>query len=279
MKKGLRAIFILVILSGLMIPLAIPISAAPVTVTYPNAHLYSMLLDDSWSLEENPVWDLTQGDLRLSYTIDLSKLNNRTVDSTILYDTAYVGLEDDTGEHHYGLMASSNPSVAAGGPNHQHCLQTEMDPSIPVESDESNYNVLANHQNTILDPPIGSDNSSGIWFDSEENPYNIVIIFHAINTTQGAMFATVNGVPQGFAPDYAEAGLSFTGDMTNMKLHARLMDRAWDPDSVWSICDVTNISATQYTTPQPQLLKGWLNGLKKGWDGSLFPPGWTKSGK
>jgi len=281
MKKGLRAIFILVILTGLMVPMAVPLSAAPITISLPNVTLDTMVFTPSWTLEENPIWDLTQGDLQLSYTIDLSELNYRTDTSPMKYDTVYVGLH--SGDDSYGFMASSNPNINPGEPNHQHCLQTEMEWDLPVDTDESDYNVLAIQPNTIQDPPIGSNDSSGIWFALAENPYNIVITFHAIDATQGVMFATVNGIPQGFAHNYAQAGLSFTGNMTNMRVYARLYDRAHIVDSVYSKCDLSNITVTQFTGQfmgsQPQMSLGWLKGMKKGWDGQDSPPGWIKNGK
>ena len=92
--------------------------------------------------------------------------------------------------------------------------------------------------------PIGTYDSYGIWYDRDGvdstqaaswgavnggtyntgGIYNVVIDYHALSATSATMFATINGIQQGFwdngyattAPNIYPAGLSFTGDMNQM---------------------------------------------------------------
>lgn len=92
---------------------------------------------------------------------------------------------------------------------------------------------------------IGTYDSYGIWYDRDGvdssqaaswgavnggtyntgGSYDIVINYHALSATSATMFATINGIQQGFwntnphataQPDIYPAGLSFTGDMNQM---------------------------------------------------------------
>jgi hypothetical protein len=64
----------------------------------------------------------------------------------------------------------------------------------------------------------GTYNTGGI--------YDVVITYHALSATSATMFATINGIQQGFwdngyattAPNIYPAGLSFTGDMNQMRV-------------------------------------------------------------
>lgn len=98
--------------------------------------------------------------------------------------------------------------------------------------DESSYD--ATDPDTITSE-FGTWNNKGFWFDrdgvdpwqddSAANTggiYEIVVSFHSIDSTLGTMFATINGLTQGFDTtdgdgfniDTDPAGKSFTGDLT-----------------------------------------------------------------
>jgi len=56
--------------------------------------------------------------------------------------------------------------------------------------------------------------------------YKVVVTFHAVNSTHGTMFNTVNGIKTGFyadewknaEPEYYPAGKSFEGDLTRLRV-------------------------------------------------------------
>ncbi len=104
--------------------------------------------------------------------------------------------------------------------------------------------VLVAASGAVQAGPIGTYDSYGVWFDRDGvdasqaaswgavnggtyntgGIYDVVIDYHALSATSATMFATINGIQQGFwdngyatpAPNIYPAGLSFTGDMTNM---------------------------------------------------------------
>ncbi len=81
MKKLLYILSSFALLIGLMTPMAKPVSAADLTtIAYGNfignANWFSTHFLDFFGSEVSvPVWDLTQGDLVLSYTLDMSYIN------------------------------------------------------------------------------------------------------------------------------------------------------------------------------------------------------------
>ena len=83
--------------------------------------------------------------------------------------------------------------------------------------------------------------------------YLIVIDFHAVGANEGTMFATVNGLTQGFPPglngDIDPAGASFTGDMTRMQ--AFLGGLMGDGTGVIRVSDLAVVSSP---IPEPATL-------------------------
>ena len=141
------------------------------------------------------------------------------------------------------------------------CLAAALMASTAVQAtDETAYNVMPN--GTIV-APFGTNASYGIWYDrdtvdpwQDADPttptpggsavpwgsvnggtyntggiYNIAIAYHAVNATTATMFATINGIQQGFwtngyatpAPNIYPAGLSFTGDMTDLQVFSSFL--------------------------------------------------------
>lgn len=232
--KKLVLLVVVALLAIMVMPL--PASASgPVTKNYGNITLYNNWQSGNF-LE---VWDLTQGDLNLSYTIDMSKI------ATAGWAVTEVGLRE----------------VGAGN----------MDPNLKGGWMQSNYIVGSTSPNKLIpndmhllskhgwlyqtydasDPgtlvtPYWSGNNYGFWFDRDgvdewqddlwgmvnggtyntDGRYNVVITYHAISSTLATMFATVNGIQQGLyiggwknaQPEFYPAGRSFTGDMTRMQV-------------------------------------------------------------
>jgi len=247
-----------------------------------------LTLSSPWTVTHwDDVWDLTQGDLTLSYTIDMNGLNQpgncATYDGSTLY--AEVGLrgegagdfnpgpfnvyqghcggwmtsDDDTwNDKGDGLTESCVPKDSTQDLDDKHCL------SASGGRGDRDYDVLLSDPDfvgpTRQDPwypgdptkvigAYGSFNNVGIWWDRDGvDPwqsttyantlgiYHIVITYHAIDDGLGVMFATVNGLPQGFyadpanwdgTPEYIPAGLSFKGDMKHMQVFAGV----WGPNN------------------------------------------------
>jgi PKD repeat protein len=262
-----------------------------------NAADYGGLtLNSPWTVTHwNDVWDLTQGDLILSYTIDMTNLhqpgNCSTYDGTTLY--AEVGLrgegagdfnpgpfgvyqgrcggwmtsDDDTwNDVGDGLTERCVPKDTTQDLDDKHCLAAsggrgDRDYDV-LDSDgligwDAGWDVVGPTRQDPWYPgdptkvigAYGSFNNVGIWWDRDGvDPYQsttyantlgiyqIEITYHAIDAGLGVMFATVNGLPQGFysdppnwnlPPDLIPAGLSFKGDMKHMQVFAGV----WGPNN------------------------------------------------
>ena len=268
---GITAILVIPVFAAFSlfaIPVA-PVSAGPpATEDYGGLTLSSPFTATHW----DDVWDLTQCDLNLSYTIDMNG-----VTPPDMWQTSYteVGIrQEGAGDFNPGpwdtyqggcggFMAASAPCAFETNPE-----SLDLDDKFNLQASggrgEKDYDVLYSDPDTVTVPPIGSFNNYGIWFDRDGvdqwqagywgridggnyntgGTYEIVITYHAINPTLGTMFATVNGIQQGFIahtdapPDYYPAGLSFTGDMTRMQVFAGL----WAPDDTYGDVIVSNLT-------------------------------------
>lgn len=116
--------------------------------------------------------------------------------------------------------------------------------------------------------PFGTYENYGIWYDRDTvSPsqatnwgavdggtyntggiYDVVIDYHAVDATTATMFATINGIQQGFytngyknaQPDIYPAGLSFTNsDMTQMQVFSSI----WGSASINGTAVFENITA------------------------------------
>lgn len=125
---------------------------------------------------------------------------------------------------------------------------------------------------------FGTNDNYGFWFDRDgvdsyqaaqwgalngqtyntNGIYDIEILFHAIDTGRGTMFATINGVDQGFytagwknaAPDITPAGRGFRGDMTKMQVFVGLSEYSPASGSVL----VSDITVQAIPEPSSMLL-------------------------
>jgi len=187
-------------------------------------------------------WDLTQGDLTLSYKIDMSGI---TQNGPWL---AEVGMRQVGGGNFdpggMGGWMNSRVGDLTATPN----VKSNMDKHHLGASGGVNETAYDATPPNAIQPPFGSFNNYGIWFDRDgvdaiqagfwgagngttyntQGIYDVVIKYHAINPGLGTMFSKVNGVQTGFGqhdhaqPDIYPAGLSFTGDMANMQAFAGL---------------------------------------------------------
>jgi hypothetical protein len=207
----------------------------------------------TWLDKNGLAWDLTRCDLNVSYTLDMSGYYPPFKKS----EWSMVGI----GSGAWAWMTSGAPSASVTNPG-----RNDMDDklhlgSLPNKYDETSYDVL--YPNQIVSDPIGDPWSNfGIWFDRDgvakgqekfwglksgatfdtEGIYDVKLDYHAVDDSQGTVFSTVNGIRTGFyndwrdgIPEYYPVGMSFSGDLTNVKVFA----------SVWGEnVKVTDIQAT-----------------------------------
>lgn len=200
-------------------------------------------------------WDLTRGDLSLSYTVDMTNFNPLIGNG----EYSEVGIIDD-----YPSFTGRIASMSSGAvdttindaskfyPNDQLCLHSgdlweNSEWSYDTVLDENgNHKIVGGWPYAGWDPRL----NCGIWFDRGSAPdspfanlysgkscntggrYDVVIKFHALDSGTGVMFATVNGVPTGFwyqnadmtaNPSVTPVGKSFRGDMAKVKVFANLV--------------------------------------------------------
>lgn len=231
MKKVI-VLFLALLLMGL---LGFAISArnvdATTTINYGNLTLNPSYMATHWP----DVWDLTKGDLALSYTIDMSntlqpaawatsytEVGLRTEGASDFNPGPFLVYQGGCG----GWMTSSYGDLTPS-PNTQSLFDKHNLGASGGEG-ESDYDCLV--PTAVVAPPIGSFSNYGIWFDrdgvdpwQDDDPttpapggstvpwgshngqtyntggiYNIEIQYHAINANLGTMFATVNGIHTGF---------------------------------------------------------------------------------
>ena len=183
------------------------------------------------------VWDLTQCDLTLSYTIHMNGITNAG------WALTEVGLREVG-------APNLDPNLKGGWMQSNYQYGT----SNPISLNDNDMHLLSKHgwsyqtydaedaENLVT--PYWSNANYGFWFDRDGvdefqddmwgmegiydtgGVYNIVITYHSINEITGTMFATINGVQQGLytsgwkdaKPEFYPAGRTFEGDMTQMQV-------------------------------------------------------------
>ena len=183
------------------------------------------------------IWDLTQDDLVLSYTINMSNI------TTPGWAVTEVGLRQvgapNLDPNEMGGWMQSNYQF--GGSNN--ALRNNNDMHLLSKHGWLYQTYDATGPETLV-TPYWSGNNHGFWFDRDGvdewqddlwgaagtyntgGIYNIVISYRAIDATTGTMFATINGVQQGLytggwkdaQPEFYPAGRSFTGNMADMQV-------------------------------------------------------------
>jgi PKD repeat protein len=183
MKKVVFMVFVAVLLMGIS-------HAGEETINYGGRTLYSPWTTTHW----NNVWDLTQGDLTLSYIIDMTGLNQPGLWNTFQsWQTWYteVGLRgEDAGDFNPGLFGiyqgrcggwmvsdsdtwADSDGLTEGGVPKDSTQDLDDKHSLQASGGrgEGDYDVLDVDWNTVL-PPFGSGNNFGIWFDRDGvDPY------------------------------------------------------------------------------------------------------------
>jgi hypothetical protein len=234
MRKGLTiGIAALLTLIGLA---AITPTGAACTVTATRD--YGDITANGW-YEFDGTWDITAGDLTISYTLDMSGY------APPLWATAWSAV--GVGGGAWGWMGSGAPAAIDTNPNSQD-IDDKLNLGAPDRYDESSYDATG--PETLVTPPIGNPwLNYGVWFDRDGvdqwqaqmwgmidgvtyntgGIYDVVITLHSIDDTTGTMFATVNGVETGFYDTWQDAqphnypvGKSITGDLKNLRVFASI---------------------------------------------------------
>jgi len=235
MKRLVFVVGVMVLLVGLLIPSA-ALADGSVTKNYGDVTL------SQWQKSNFPeVWDLTDCDLTLSYTIDMSGI------ATAGWVVTEVGLRElcapNIDPNLEGGWMQSNYKFSATNPNSLN--NNDMHLLSKHGWLYQQYDVDATDPDTLI-TPYWSGANYGFWFDRDGvdewqaamwgmvdgdiyntgGEYEIVINYHAIDDDTGTMWATVNGAQQGLyvggwkdaQPEFYPAGRSFEGDMTKMQV-------------------------------------------------------------
>jgi hypothetical protein len=221
---------------------SLQLAEVPVSASEPVTKHYGDIVENGfmWLGTAGDRWGLTQCDLIVSYTLDMSGY----VPPMGQTEWSLVGVgANDT----LGWMSSGAPVAAETDPNY-HEQDDKLCLSAHERYDEKYYD--ATDPDTVVTPPIGNPSYNyGIWFDRDGvdpsqagmwgmedgqtyntgGEYDVVVTFHAINPALGTMFATVNGIQTGIyetpkddQPDYYPVGKSITGTLINLRLFASL---------------------------------------------------------
>jgi hypothetical protein len=198
------------------------------------------LKGSSWLDTNGQAWDLTRCDLNLTYTMDMSAYYPDWKHT----EWSMVGI----GSGAWAWMTSGAPGASITYPD-RHDIDDKLHlGSMPNKFDETGYDVL--YPNHIVNDPIGDPRSNyGIWFDRDgvskgqvefwgmdygstyntAGIYEVEMVFHAIDSSLGTVFSKINGVQTGFyddwqnaKPDYFPVGMSFSGDLSRVKVFASI---------------------------------------------------------
>ena len=200
-------------------------------------------LYDWWKGNFPEVWDLTQCDLTLSYTIDMSSITNAgwALTEVGLREVGALNIDpNDKG----GFLLSKYTSAASGdiaNLNDYHVLmkhgwleeyydREEAFPgvSMPDTVPWAYINYAFWFDRDGVDPTQATswNYKDGLTYNTG-GIYNVVIQYHALDCGEGVMYATINGEQQGFytqgyssadPPEMMPVGRTFTGDMTKMQV-------------------------------------------------------------
>lgn len=210
-------------------------------------------------------WDLTRGDLEISYNLDMSAYS-----PTAGTETSEVGIIDHQNPFgRIGWLESSAPLSDQFPDNFDKNDLLVLQTSRWGDNRYMTYDAVFNAPDDFRSypwwpwAPWNPWNNCGIWYDrgaADGKPqaglyggkmcntggrYDVTVRYHALDAKKGVMLATVNGVPTGFYDNYATpyagepqftpAGKTFEGDMTSVQVYARCMGQG---------VAITNLRAT-----------------------------------
>jgi hypothetical protein len=220
------------------------------------------------------VWDLTKGDLTLTYGVDLSAVTQTSAGETPYIEVGLreVGAADfnpgpwDTYQGGAGGWMTSQVQDLATEPDNLD-LDDKHNLSASGGRGEGDYDVYASTPTTVESPTFGSSDSHGFWYDRDGvdpyqdtdiantgGTYDITIVYRAIDSGLGTMIATINGngtddVIQEFRVSgdtyTGSTGLSFKGDMTQMQVFTG----GWWTSGAGGDVELTDITATGVPEP------------------------------
>ncbi len=272
--------FVIALAAGLILPSN---AALQSTVNYSDENLTVPEGGGVSSFNHPDVFNLMLSDCVISYTIDMSEIvqlnagktpfisvgMREVIESPDVWDNFIPG---DVGVQPGGkggwmlsLVGDTNSAGNVFDYNDKHQLQT----SGLIE--ENAYDAELTSGSLSTGSPIGSAPpfNFGVWFDRKgvsnfiknswgyiksvnwetNGVYNIKIHFHATSSTDGVMFATVNGMPQGFFPFvdrkplHYPAGITFSGDMSQMQVFVGILG---DPVDTSGSVEISNFSVSVY---------------------------------
>ncbi len=235
---GCVPILVLVLASFAGIPSA---SAAPVPATISEGNV---TLTGGYQASNFPeIWDLTAGDMTISFTYDANGL----VDASGAHAWSELGIRDTTAgnfnPNNKGVWLATDYDYAANtfAPDPVGFPTLDMDDKLILQKaggqGEGAYNLPSV-------PPVPGNNHH-FWFDRDgvdqwqaasplavdggtyntNGLYDIVMTLHATSATAGTAYMTINGLAQGFETDgnwntieLTPAGITFSGDMTHMQV-------------------------------------------------------------
>ena len=222
-----------------------PIITPQTVITYPD---WVFPAASFTTYHYNDVYNLTQSDVVLRYTLDTTNLS--LPPSSWSY-WQQIGIRAS------GAGSDFNPPIGSGCWMSYGAKDTVPTPGAQNSQDKFNLQYQGGRDERYYDSyspitvnsQVGTPtawNNYGLWFDRDTvDPwqddmwgcldgwtyntggiYNVEIAYHAISPTQGTAFATVNGVPVGFytawsanGPNHSyNIGMSFTGNMTQMQI-------------------------------------------------------------
>ena len=271
--QALLAVSVLILVAGSSA------QATPMTKNYSDQTL-SLAAGADWSWKVASanfadVWDLTRGDLTISFTLDLTGINGTRYEN---HAFTQFGIRDmSTGANWHGGSVPGGQGVWATT-DHQwvanalapHPATQGMHDKVILQrtggNAEGDYNL---YKNAGVDTPFTPANphaNYGVWFDRDGvdqwqavapgavdggtfntlGAYDIVLTLTATSDTAGTAYMTINGIQQGFdgyAPTTSvyPAGMTFSGDMKNMQVFYNI--GGWTgPDTVtFSDIEVTGV--------------------------------------
>jgi IPT/TIG domain len=215
-------------------------------------------------------WDLTKADLTVSYSLDMSAYSGSQASEVGIVDhdaSKYKGMAGGV-----GCLGAIAPGTEQYDNNFDENDMLTLGTAVAFDNAYMTYDVAKTGDDAYSTYPwwpLGNVwdpwASCGVWFDRAKadgtlrgglydgkmcntgGKYDVTITYHAFDADRGAMFATVNGVPQGFyglydppfagLPQYTPAGKVIIGDMTSVQVYAKAAGKG---------VSITNLKATGY---------------------------------